>query len=227
MTNQKVLLLGATGETGGSILTGLLDYGKFVSFSSQLARNIQSHNKKQEITVLIRPSSADKPKVKGLVKRGVKILIADVSSPLGDLAPLLSGFDIFISAISALSLLAQINVATAAKKAGFKRFVPCGFATICPPGGVMLLRDEVSLLIPQNHLKFLPGIERKCPQPYQENIYSIHLHRRRLLIPALRPPPPIRPYRQVYLPRHEYGSPRRRQGTEFTHRFTGYRVFCS
>ena len=122
MTNQKVLLLGATGETGGSILTGLLDYGKFVGFSSQPARNIQSHNKKQEITALIRPSSADKPKVKGLVKRAVKILLADVSPPLDDLAPLLSGFDIFISAISALSLLTQVNVATAAKKGGCQAF---------------------------------------------------------------------------------------------------------
>jgi hypothetical protein len=30
MTIQNVLLLGATGETGGSILTGLLDAGHFV-----------------------------------------------------------------------------------------------------------------------------------------------------------------------------------------------------
>lgn len=31
MSKQRVLLLGATGETGSSILTGLLAFDKFVS----------------------------------------------------------------------------------------------------------------------------------------------------------------------------------------------------
>lgn len=31
MANQKVLLLGATGETGGDILNGLIEDGSFVS----------------------------------------------------------------------------------------------------------------------------------------------------------------------------------------------------
>jgi hypothetical protein len=60
---------------------------------------------------------------------------------------LLSGVDIFISAISGRSIAAEINIATAAKKAGVKRFVPCGFGTVCPPWGVMLLRDHVSSLL--------------------------------------------------------------------------------
>lgn len=86
MPIQNVLLLGATGETGGSILTGLLDAGHF------------------DIKALIRPSSAQKPEVKDLLKRGVKILVADISSPVEELVPLLHGVDIFISAISGMAL---------------------------------------------------------------------------------------------------------------------------
>ncbi|TGO26390.1 hypothetical protein BPAE_0060g00050 [Botrytis paeoniae] len=138
MDKQRVLLLGATGETGSSILKGLLDFGKF------------------EVEALVRPSSAQKPDVKKLVEKGVQIRIADTSGPVDDLVPVLSGVDIFITAISGTSQLAQINIATAAKKAGVKRFVPCCFATICPPGGVMALRDDKEEV--NNHIKklFLP-----------------------------------------------------------------------
>jgi uncharacterized protein YbjT (DUF2867 family) len=34
--NQQVLLLGATGQTGHSILNGLLEYGGYVSFGRSL-----------------------------------------------------------------------------------------------------------------------------------------------------------------------------------------------
>ncbi|KAN0112330.1 isoflavone reductase family protein [Hyaloscypha variabilis] len=138
MRMQKVLLLGATGETGGSILNGLLDSGNF------------------QVTALVRPSSSRNPDVLDLVKRGVKVLIADISSPIDELVPLLKGFDVFISAISGMALLAQMNIVSAAKEAGVKRFVPCGFATVCPPGGVMKLRDQKEQVL--NHIKqlFLP-----------------------------------------------------------------------
>jgi hypothetical protein len=36
-----------------------------------------------------------------------------------------------------------MTLVRAAKAAGVKRFVPCGFITIAPPKGVMFLRDEV------------------------------------------------------------------------------------
>jgi hypothetical protein len=36
MSSQKVLLLGATGETGGDILDGLIEDGSFVSYSSDI-----------------------------------------------------------------------------------------------------------------------------------------------------------------------------------------------
>ena len=51
----------------------------------------------------------------------------------------------------------QMNVVMAAKEAGVKRFVPCGFATVCPAGGVnrvMRLHDQACPLL--NHLSITP-----------------------------------------------------------------------
>jgi hypothetical protein len=81
--------------------------------------------------------------VKGLAEKGVRVSIADITGPVENLIPLLSGVDVVISAIDGMSQLAQMNLASAAKSAGTKRFVPCFFATVCPAGGVMMLRDEV------------------------------------------------------------------------------------
>ncbi|ETS82850.1 hypothetical protein PFICI_04726 [Pestalotiopsis fici W106-1] len=49
--------------------------------------------------------------------------------------------DVLISTLNPSSFAAQIPLANAAKIAGVKRFVPCSFATIAPPRGVMVLRD--------------------------------------------------------------------------------------
>ncbi|KAK6971974.1 glycoside hydrolase [Favolaschia claudopus] len=123
MAKQKVLLLGATGHTGSSILKALLkDESSF------------------EVEALVRPSSAEKPEVKNL---GVKIVIVDiVSAPIEDLVKVLTGIDVFISAIDAMGQSSQLRLVTAAKEAGVKRFVPCAWITVCPPGGVMKLRDS-------------------------------------------------------------------------------------
>ena len=56
----------------------------------------------------------------------------------------MKGIDTVISTIDARSQGVQLSMVTAAKKAGVKRFVPCAFITVCPPGGVMRLRDEAS-----------------------------------------------------------------------------------
>jgi hypothetical protein len=42
----------------------------------------QTHACKQKVTALIRLSSVQKAEVKDLLKRGVKILVADISSPV-------------------------------------------------------------------------------------------------------------------------------------------------
>jgi hypothetical protein len=103
------------------------------------------------VKALIRPSSAEKPEVKVLAAKGVEVVLGDIAGPVDDLVSLLVGIDVFISAINGMGLLAQKNIATAAKKARVRRFVPCGFATVCPPGDVMLLRDKVRHLL--NFLK--------------------------------------------------------------------------
>lgn len=83
--------------------------------------------------------------MKALAEKGVEICIADISGPVDTLIPILKGIDVLISAIDGMSQLAQMNLATAAKNAGVKRFVPCFFGTVCAPGGIMMLRDEVIL----------------------------------------------------------------------------------
>lgn len=49
--------------------------------------------------------------------------------------------------------LEQIPLATAAKAAGVKRFIPCGFVTVIPVGGVHMLRDLKETVY--NHVKIL------------------------------------------------------------------------
>ncbi|KAJ7661619.1 hypothetical protein DFH06DRAFT_1325898 [Mycena polygramma] len=89
---QRVLLLGATGETGGFILRGLLeDKNSFI------------------VEALVRPSSAEKAPVKALAERGIRIRVADIEGPLEKLVESLAGVDILISAIDAMSQLAQLG----------------------------------------------------------------------------------------------------------------------
>ncbi|KAL1845783.1 hypothetical protein Plec18167_004976 [Paecilomyces lecythidis] len=121
---QTVLLLGATGETGSSILEGLLEANQF------------------NVEILVRPSSAEKPAVKKIVSRGVRLRVAELGAPADELAKVLSGVDILVSAIGPQDCLQQKVLVKAAKDANVERFVPCAFITIAPPKGVMLLRDE-------------------------------------------------------------------------------------
>jgi len=90
----------------------------------------------------VRPSSAEKPAVKALEAKGHKLVVADIDAGIESLVPLLKGFDTIISAIHPDKQLSQLNLVDAAKLAGIKRFVPCGFTTICPRGGIMRLRDQ-------------------------------------------------------------------------------------
>ncbi|EWZ82193.1 hypothetical protein BFJ70_g5415 [Fusarium oxysporum] len=132
---MKVAILGATGETGASILNGLLN----------------STEPRYEITALVRPSSLQRPEVLALHEKGIKVVPADLSAPEDELSRLLHGIDSVISAISATSLLMQIPLINAAQAAGVKRFLPCCFATVMPPEGILKLRDTKEHVI--NHIK--------------------------------------------------------------------------
>lgn len=72
----------------------------------------------------------------------------DLTGSEESLAEALTDIDIVISCVGPAEQQDQIPLAKAAKKAGVKRFVPCGFITVAPPGGIMWLRDEVSSTIP-------------------------------------------------------------------------------
>ncbi|KAJ6505293.1 hypothetical protein C8R45DRAFT_972272 [Mycena sanguinolenta] len=139
-SKQRILILGATGQTGKSILDALL-----------------AEHESFEVEALVRPSSAAKPKVKNLPSQGVsKVHVFDISGPINELVRVMTGVDVFISAIDAMSQLAQLQLVRAAKQAGVKRFVPCAFVTIAPPGGVMSLRDSKEEVYQEIWRQFLP-----------------------------------------------------------------------
>lgn len=67
----------------------------------------------------------------------------DLTAPMEELTKALEDIDIVVSSVGPSDQHTQIDIITAAKAAGVKRFIPCAFITVCPPGGIMYLRDEV------------------------------------------------------------------------------------
>ncbi|OCH87804.1 NAD-P-binding protein [Obba rivulosa] len=126
MTSKPlVLVVGAAGVTGESIVKGLLKAGSF------------------RVAGTVRPSSATKPATEALRSQGVEIRYADIEKDSVDrLKEVLAGVDILISAVTAEAIPAQRSLFKAAKEIGtIKRVVPCDFAT---PGarGVRDLNDN-------------------------------------------------------------------------------------
>jgi NmrA-like family len=68
-------------------------------------------------------------------------LVLDVTEHVDEVAEQLKPFNTIISAIGFNGQRDDLVLIEAAAKAGTKRFVPCGFITVCPPG-VMKLRNE-------------------------------------------------------------------------------------
>ncbi|EXL80368.1 hypothetical protein FOPG_06005 [Fusarium oxysporum f. sp. conglutinans race 2 54008] len=134
----KIAIVGATGETGGSIVDGLL------GSESQF-----------EITALVRPSSVEKPATITLKERGIKIVPIDLGGNHDELVAALEGIDTVISAIHFQSLDDEIPLSNAAKRAGVKRYVPCFFATIAPRG-VMGIRDRKEEILDHIQRIYLP-----------------------------------------------------------------------
>ncbi|KAI5118180.1 hypothetical protein M0805_008421 [Coniferiporia weirii] len=123
MTKTTVLILGATGRTGSSIVDALLDNTDFT------------------VIAAVRPSSASKPSVDDIKSRGVEIRLLDLKKDSVErLVEALVGVETVISTIVWTYLKLQKPLIDAAKKAGVKRFVPCDWAT-ASPRGVMRLHD--------------------------------------------------------------------------------------
>ncbi|KAF2236177.1 NAD(P)-binding protein [Viridothelium virens] len=123
-TKQSVLLLGATGETGRAVVNALIKDGSF------------------DIKLLVRKASLEKPAVKEFEKQGLEIRVGNPADGAEALVPIMKDVHTVISTIDALSQSTQLPLVQAAKQAGVKRFVPCAFITVCPPGGIMWIRDE-------------------------------------------------------------------------------------
>ncbi|KAK4496663.1 hypothetical protein PRZ48_012645 [Zasmidium cellare] len=123
MAQPRVGLIGATGETGGSILKGLIEDGGF------------------DIIALARPESLSKRANVTLKDKGIQMRALDLEGPQEAIVAALKDIDILISAIAGSQQLAQIPLAKAAKVARIKRFVPCAFATPMPVG-VHQSRDQ-------------------------------------------------------------------------------------
>ncbi|KAL1801134.1 hypothetical protein ACET3X_001476 [Alternaria dauci] len=134
---MKVAILGASGTTGQSIVDGLLS----------------STETKFDITALVRPSSLEKPDVIDLKNKGITIQAADLNASEHELGQQLQGQDVVIAAISIPATMKQISLANAAKVAGVKRFVPCFFAPVATPKGLVDLRDKKEDVF--NHVKKL------------------------------------------------------------------------
>lgn len=73
----------------------------------------------------------------------MQIRKCDLKASEEHLIEALADIDVVISCVGPAEQQDQIPLAKAAKRVGVKRFIPCGFITVAPPGGVMWLRDEV------------------------------------------------------------------------------------
>lgn len=107
----------------------------------------------------------EKPAYKAYQKLGVTLRPFDIDGTHEDLVGTLSGIDILISCIAPLEQIKQISLATAAKAAGIKRFLPCAFRTILPPMGLHMLREVDEQIM--NHIKL---IKLPCKQN-QPNVF--------------------------------------------------------
>ncbi|KAL1694006.1 hypothetical protein GGG16DRAFT_88029 [Schizophyllum commune] len=121
-SKPRVVVIGATGSTGTSIVNGLLRSGNF------------------RVAVVVR--SASKPVVVDFQERGAEVLVhPDLTKASHDeLVALFTGADIVVSALTAYLLDTQRPLFAAAKDAGVKRVVPCDWSSHAPPGA-MLLQD--------------------------------------------------------------------------------------
>ncbi|TDL19861.1 NAD(P)-binding protein [Rickenella mellea] len=113
---QTVLIFGATGRTGVSLVNGLIDSHKF------------------NVVAAIRPASKDKPEVAKLKSRGVEVRLVDILTIDDSTVDVLRGVDIVISATDHTTISAQKQLVDAAKKAGVKRLIPNDWGTPCVRG---------------------------------------------------------------------------------------------
>lgn len=122
----------------------------------------------KDIIVFARPSSLTKPANVALKDIGVDLRPLDLATDdQPKIVAALKGVDILISAIGPGAQLDQIPLATAAKTAGVKRFVPCAFIPVIPAGGVHDLRDQKEMVYNHARVIGLPYTIIDCGWWYQ------------------------------------------------------------
>jgi uncharacterized protein YbjT (DUF2867 family) len=95
MAKQRILLLGATGQTGGSILQALLkDTESFVRNTLFALPTFSPGSLGQDVEALVRPSSMNKPEVKNLAELGVTTRVVNIGGSLDELVSALKGIDV-------------------------------------------------------------------------------------------------------------------------------------
>ncbi|KAH8899788.1 isoflavone reductase [Thozetella sp. PMI_491] len=125
-TKINVTILGATGETGLSIVNALLQTPE-----------------KFAITGLARPSSVEKASWIALKGRGVRVVAADLDAPVEELAKAIVGTDVLICCVLPTASDEQVALVNAAKQAGVKRFVPSFWGPAIPPRGKEQILDHI------------------------------------------------------------------------------------
>ncbi|RGP77126.1 isoflavone reductase family [Fusarium longipes] len=137
-TKLRVVVAGASGETGQSVMKELL------------------FNQKQfDVVAISRPDSADKPVYRAMASAGATIETVDFCN-LVALTARLSGADIVISCIMPIQKTESETLIDAAHQAGVGRFVPNFWGTVVPPRGVMAARDLKEDLLDRCKRLYLP-----------------------------------------------------------------------
>ncbi|KAF2141490.1 uncharacterized protein K452DRAFT_351566 [Aplosporella prunicola CBS 121167] len=125
----SVGVIGATGNTGQSVVDGLL--------SSQTNFTITSFT---------RTSSIDSPTNQKFKAKGVQVIGYDLSDPREALVNQLKSIDVLISCITWEHLEQQMSWIEAAKEAGVKRFVPSEWVSPAPRGVINIKDKKLDIL---------------------------------------------------------------------------------
>ncbi|KAL4744891.1 hypothetical protein BDW72DRAFT_199162 [Aspergillus terricola var. indicus] len=134
----RVVIGGASGETGMSIMNALL-----------------ASPDQFEPIALARPESVNKDNYQHLVRRGASVKSADFQD-IDGLVPLLTGADVVISCLTLLQKEAEEAFIDAAYRAGVGRYVPSFFGPCAPPRGVMWIRDMKEEFLDRCKRLYLP-----------------------------------------------------------------------
>ncbi|RBR10679.1 uncharacterized protein FIESC28_09385 [Fusarium coffeatum] len=136
---MNVTIVGANGEVGLSTIAALT-----------------ASSTKFNLTAFVRPASINKPEIEQIRQMGASVVAINLENNHQELVKALTGQEVVVSSLVPFTTGPEIALATAAKEAGVKRFVPSAFGPSCPPYGVMLLREFKESII--SHVKkiYLP-----------------------------------------------------------------------